>query len=1177
MSGSTRTPLVDLVNPRVSYARSVNVERTGAAVAVLGGYIPTDRAVEALERVFGALLDPNQPRAWTITGPYGSGKSSFAAFLTALLAEEKNDGHRVALERLAAQHQGLEAKLLDIRQALRVRERGFILGVAASQREPVANTVARALANGVRRRWSGPGRRPRAVTAIRSLAEQTGNIDPAAVYEAFLDLAAGSRESRPILLIIDEFGKNLEYAAERPYAGDLYLLQQIAEAFSGSDHLADGSLITFQHLAFADYAFGLPVAQMQEWNKVQGRFEDISFLESRDQTIQLIDAAIDVSRSDKRFQRDVRDWAERARSEVDRLDLFKYLPADAAQIAGCYPLHPLSIAVLPDLTTTYGQHDRSLFTFLSSNEPHSLPWFVKRGAYEPDRLPLLGLADVYDYFVAALGETAGSGAQASRWLEIQTAVRSVHGLSSAELTVLKTIAILNLVSTGGPLRASADVLRFASDGSLEEGFFERAVDRLEERSLITYRRFADEYRVWQGSDFDIAEAVAAHRDRLASTDIIPELAQGLPLMPLVAQRHAHETGTLRYFERRYADSVVTPGPTEPNGTVGDGLVLYLLGDSTDTPPATTSEGKPLIVCSSPDLPRVRDAALELLALNAVLQMEELRGDPVALREVRHRASLAQKELHSRLEAAFSPSRSDTLWQNGERVLRVRSPRTLSAALSDLADEYFPSAPRLHNEMLNRAQLTSQGAKARRVLIEAMLEREALPQFGITGYGPGRAMYESVFHATGIHSEVAGQWMLKPPTKGSGLRATWNAIARQLRSAVEVPLSLGEVSSVLTAPPFGAREGLIPILLVAALQYLKDEVAIYQDGSFEPLLTADLAERLVKIPDRFSVRHVQPLGPRQPVVEALRKKFKVASSGTLALRNSTLLGVIRPLITTTLRLPEWARNTKTVSPEARAVRTVLLQTREPDQLLFEDLPVACGLEPIPATGASSVLQADEFANRLHAALEELVEAHNELRRSILSEVKSVFYVTGDAAVARSLLRARTKGLTDFGSAIEPGLRSFLLLLADDHLDHVPWVEAVGMNLTQKPPSVWSDEDLARFRLRLAETAGTIRRLENLYYEIGAVNAKVRSERADAFEAVRVTLTTSAGVESSQVVWVDEAGRQAIADEVDRIVIQIEEDWGPQGVGAFLALLGKRVLAVHDGTRDAEDEDRLHEEV
>ena len=45
-------------------------------------------------------------------------------------------------------------------------------------------------------------------------------------------------------------------------------------------------------------------------------------------------------------------------------------------------------------------------------------------------------------------------------------------------------------------------------------------------------------------------------------------------------------------------------------------------------------------------------------------------------------------------------------------------------------------------MLNRTSLTSQGAKAQRILLEAMINHGDDTNLGLSGYGPEVAMYEA---------------------------------------------------------------------------------------------------------------------------------------------------------------------------------------------------------------------------------------------------------------------------------------------------------------------------------------------------------------------------------------------------------------------------------------------------
>jgi len=51
---------------------------------VIRAYISTSRALSILDTFAPTLQTGTVPRSWVLTGPYGSGKSSFAAFLSHL-------------------------------------------------------------------------------------------------------------------------------------------------------------------------------------------------------------------------------------------------------------------------------------------------------------------------------------------------------------------------------------------------------------------------------------------------------------------------------------------------------------------------------------------------------------------------------------------------------------------------------------------------------------------------------------------------------------------------------------------------------------------------------------------------------------------------------------------------------------------------------------------------------------------------------------------------------------------------------------------------------------------------------------------------------------------------------------------------------------------------------------
>jgi hypothetical protein len=82
--------IAELFHPHHRYTRSTHLERDFADPTALEGYVLTEHTKLLLERLSKGLADSSTQRAWRITGDYGSGKSSFALFLTHLLSTTRD-------------------------------------------------------------------------------------------------------------------------------------------------------------------------------------------------------------------------------------------------------------------------------------------------------------------------------------------------------------------------------------------------------------------------------------------------------------------------------------------------------------------------------------------------------------------------------------------------------------------------------------------------------------------------------------------------------------------------------------------------------------------------------------------------------------------------------------------------------------------------------------------------------------------------------------------------------------------------------------------------------------------------------------------------------------------------------------------------------------------------------
>jgi hypothetical protein len=1035
--------------------------------------------------------------------------------------------------------------VLSIDRGVRLRggEVGFVRALATAQREPAVLTVLRAITSGIQRADALPGpERAALLTCAQRL--QATDVSPRDVA----DLLAQVSKLAPTLLVIDEFGKNLEHFSESR-SGDLFVLQEIVERASGTRGLPV-FVMTLQHLAFEEYLVSNNSAQRREWAKVQGRFEDIPFADSPAELVQLVGRVFHRTSEDPQIETSIRRWSEREFKHCDSLGLANLL-GSAENLASAFPLHPLTLAASPELAARYGQRERTLFSFLARREPYSVPSFLTEALMGRNELPVVRLDRLYDYFVTNAGALLASSSGASRWLEISRHIREIKGLTDDEVRCLKTIGVLNLISTGGAFRCSKRVLAYAlsaANRSSDERI-ENLLNGLVDRNLIIYREFADEYRLWRGTDFDLTQAVDAARTRLSILGPAEICERAMPLSAVVAAGHSQRSGTLRSLARHYLSGDV-PGDSlakKPEGH--DGTIFYFVGDLYTIPPTPSTEDAPVLVARSSGAEKVTRLASDCVALQEVLsEAPELRDDWVARRELEERLFAARYQFRACLDKVFQPGEPGlTLTWVGHGEVDERS---WSRVASFLCDRIYRKAPELHNEMIARQTLTSQGAKARRDLLIAMVSSAEQELLSLEGYGPERAMYEAVLREPGIHRDTPDGWRFVAPRRESSYFDCWQAIEKVLREARLRRVGVNEIYETLMSSPFGLRDGPVPLLLAAALLCHSEEIALYQDGSYQPTLGADVLERLIKAPDRFTLKYFFTTGSRRAVIAALESDNRLRRTISLPhSRNQSVVGLVAALVGSVRVLPAYAVRTTRLSARARGVRDQLLVATEPDKLLFESLPMAVELEPFRPNKSADDSVAREFARRLSATMRELSDLYAGLLTEIANDLSDVLAAPKTLPDLRTDLRSRARRL--IAQVLEPHLRSFLLTITDENLEDDDWLEAVAMNVAERPPNAWRDDDLHRFRAHLHELVGAYRRIEALHFE--SLDAPTGT-----FVARRIAVTAPDAREVNTVVWIDERAAQHMSPIVDDAIGKATALLGSRGAEALLALAAQRLL-------------------
>ena len=418
-----------------------------------------------------------------------------------------------------------------------------------------------------------------------------------------------------------------------------------------------------------------------------------------------------------------------------------------------------------------------------------------------------------------------------------------------------------------------------------------------------------------------------------------------------------------------------------------------------------------------------------------------------------------------------------------------------------------------------------------MLIKGMLESGDQENLDITGFPPEMSVYLSLLSDTGIHRSDSGEWGFHPPQKSDNkMWLTWEAIEEFLDNCEEDRQPLSELYRRLEAHPIGLRSGPIPILLCAVVLHYEAEIALYEDGSFITDISIPVFERLIRSPEKFELKCFRMSGIRSEVFSQFLTLISKPSPVTGQLN---LLSVVKPLVRFVTKLPRYTMLTQELTPEAIELRNTVGSAREPDALLFVQLPQALGFESFGPHQEMDPTTVGRFFNTLRRVLSELNRAYDDLLDSVAGLLASAFSLRGNNEELRVELYRRAEPLLDL--TIETKLKGFFLRVCDDELDFKEWLEAIGTYIVQKPPTAWNDTDKTQFQMDLAELARKFHHFEAVSFE--------RRKRSDEFsdgaeDVMRVGITTLRAEEQARVIALPPTAEKQ-AKEIEREIEQIFE--------------------------------------
>jgi hypothetical protein len=1104
MTDKKQLALSDIVQISRQYQRSIRVDADIGRADALTGYICHATANSVVDGMCRQLEGTNQ-RCFTWTGPFGGGKSSLAVALASALHPEKN------LRAKAREALRLDAKpAFD--KAFPVRKGWLLVPVVGRRGSVIAELYA--LLRRVQSRNVDGRSKPTAQSLIAELLEE-----------------ARGRPHDGVLVIIDEMGKFLE-ASALGSGDDVYFFQELAEAAARSE----GRLVVVGvlHQSFAQYSARLGIDTRDDWAKVQGRYVDLPFVAASDEVVELIGRAIEAKIRPEWMTDASIVIAEAIRSRRPAVgnDFAKALEA-------CWPLHPAMAALLgPISKRQFGQNERSTFGFLSSVEPHGFRSYLNSTL--KDQASWYRPSDYWDYLRSNLEPAILASPDGHRWSQAVEAVERAEAKTGDDLLVamIKNIAVIDLFRNGSGLAADSAVI-----GSL---FYPRpaaeldaALQKLSAIKVALFKSYTGAWSVFEGSDFDIDAAIA---QALASSPGIDyaRLAQLMGLHPVVAKRHYHETGSMRWMELtlcsiEQAEKIASDFKPQ-NGEFG--TFILALPSKGMSPRAARIRAQacsklrpwPVIVGIPNNHARIAELSAELVALEQVKERHELSGDAVARREVYARLAATRADLEDQLQAAVSLAK----WHDGSDQV-VEQGAKLSPVASELADELFEKSPPVWSELVNRDSVSSNSVKARRDLLHAMINAEGRDALGIDGFPAERGLYETLLRRTELHrQDASGAWRLMPPDDrfATGFKALWDE-TRALFSNPNARVGAHEIYALWSASPFGMKLGIQPVTLTAFLLAHKANIAVYKDGMFIPRLTDFDIDECLQDPDRFSLRWIAIDEDKNRILEGISKVLAEIGESAGA---ADPLEAARGLVAMVFNLPEWVRRTSRLGQTAKDIRDMLLKASDPHKVLFVDLASMLGA----ADGAT-------YVKALRAPLQELAGAYG----AMLAEVESkMLYALDASRDDLEALRLRAKSVSGISGDYEMDGFATRLANYDGSRSSLEGILALA---AERPPRDWVDRHIDAADLALAKLARRFRESEAF------VAVKGRKPHSEA-----IAVIIGAGSDTRTVARsfsIPERHRKTVDARADELTSMLAgQGLGTEVLLAILAKAGMKLAAI-----------------
>ncbi len=643
-----------------------------------------------------------------------------------------------------------------------------------------------------------------------------------------------------IVFVFDEFGRYIEDSGESIRVKDV---QDLAEFCDHSDF--DNYLILVSHKQLSLYTDKMKKSISDEWKKIEGRFKSTSINIKYDQCLSLIPHIIPKTERWLAFKNKFEAQLNEIYNQAYDFKGFLLPPKekDYNPFEGGFPLHPITLYALDRLSKKVAQNERTFFTYLASDEEHSL--FMQLADMNENEFHFVGLDAIYDYFEENICSYRGEAKDIYK--KYQFAINKLGNSDDhkLEVRILKAIAVIYIIGDTGTLAAETDTISNVIDADRDEII--SAINYLEKNKIIKYMRQYGYYDFLDSSiyDFDsmIEERIATITDEMAFLTLNDEFTNFVI--------YPHDYNFKYHMNRIFLPIFAQKGDISRKGFLRllpkyyDGVALFILDSQYSNDEYLQLDNvveRAILVVN----PNAEETLYEVKRYVATKYFYSIRGelvkdDPTVEKEL----TLYLEEQRGIVEEIILQwrnvkSKEVAIIANGNEYLS-NDRNELSRIASEIMEKSFPDTIIVNNDLINKNSISGAMRQARgKALSYIMNDDDILENCSLLS--PEHTIIRAVLSKNGLYEDATAGVINKLP---SGLNAgipVQKEIEKFLNKCIKGQTCFMELYDKLKRAPYGLRDGYISVLLAFELRKYEN-ISIYFHGTEHDYCEEELLKAL----------------------------------------------------------------------------------------------------------------------------------------------------------------------------------------------------------------------------------------------------------------------------------------------------------------------------------------------